>query len=347
LTRIASIDREFRWDRAAVIAREWRFLDPVRSLCEARGLAYELAREQGVNRRQVREVQDFLTFLEQGPRMASIADARAWAASHPPNGWWTLIVEGLDAALEEHGTDAILQGDLIDAVYDWTRSSRIRREGLSLLTAHRAKGLEFDHVVVLDGGWAGHGRGEDPDASRRLFYVAMTRARRTLALMDMSIGNPILRDLGNDQCLLRRRADIDPADVLACGRLYRRLEMADVNLGYAGRLHEESTTARAIAELRTGDWLCVDPGEDAWLLFDARGRKVGKLAKQWKPDPGTVPVEARVYAILRRSADDDGGTHIKRQRWETVIPEIVLRRERQAVSAGANGPIDDVVVGLG
>ena len=50
------------------------------------------------------------------------------------------------------------------------------------LTAHRAKGLEFDQVVVLDGGWNRIGRAEDADASRRLYYVAMTRARLTLTL---------------------------------------------------------------------------------------------------------------------------------------------------------------------
>ena len=62
------------------------------------------------------------------------------------------------------------------------RDARRRQHGLLLLTAHRAKGLEFDHVVVLAGGWDRAGVGENVDAPRRLRYVAMTRARRTLAL---------------------------------------------------------------------------------------------------------------------------------------------------------------------
>ena len=60
---------------------------------------------------------------------------------------------------------------------------RRQQRGLLLLTAHRAKGLEFDHVVVLDGGWNRVGQSEDRDAPRRLYYVAMTRARQTLTLM--------------------------------------------------------------------------------------------------------------------------------------------------------------------
>ena len=51
----------------------------------------------------------------------------------------------------------------IEWLAEWGRDYRRRQRGLLLLTAHRAKGLEFDHVMVLDGGWdkawAGGGRG--------------------------------------------------------------------------------------------------------------------------------------------------------------------------------------------
>ena len=70
----------------------------------------------------------------------------------------------------------------IEWLAEWGRDYRRSQRGLLLLTAHRAKGLEFDHVMVLDGGWDRPGRGEDADAPRRLYYVAMTRARKTLAL---------------------------------------------------------------------------------------------------------------------------------------------------------------------
>ena len=63
---------------------------------------------------------------------------------------------------------------------------RRRQRGLLLLTAHRAKVLEVDHAVVLDGSWERVSRGEDVDAPRRLYYVAMTRARTTVALARLS-----------------------------------------------------------------------------------------------------------------------------------------------------------------
>lgn len=77
------------------------------------------------------------------------------------------------------------------------RDTTNRPNGVRLMTAHRAKGLEFDHVFIIhavDGVWGNRtsrnlfnipaieharniGRIED---ERRLFYVAMTRARRSV-----------------------------------------------------------------------------------------------------------------------------------------------------------------------
>ena len=68
---------------------------------------------------------------------------------------------------------------------------RRRQHGLLLLTGYRARELEFDHVVVLDGGWDRVGRDKDPDAPRRLYYVSMTRARQTLALARFDASHPL------------------------------------------------------------------------------------------------------------------------------------------------------------
>jgi len=58
----------------------------------------------------------------------------------------------------------------------------------SLMTCHGAKGLEFDHVFLigLEEGFLPHAvaldEEEDVEEERRLCYVAMTRARKTLTL---------------------------------------------------------------------------------------------------------------------------------------------------------------------
>ena len=81
--------------------------------------------------------------------------------------------------------------------------------------------LEFDHVVVLDGGWDRVGRGEDPDAPRRLYYVAMTRARQTLTLASLP-GPHRLQDALKDASFVlhRRPPDSLPAAPPELTRLY-------------------------------------------------------------------------------------------------------------------------------
>jgi DNA helicase-2/ATP-dependent DNA helicase PcrA len=80
-------------------------------------------------------------------------------------------------------------------------------EAVSLLTAHKAKGLEFETVFVLscqDDVWAGRGMasklslpanmpigpaGDTKDDQLRLFYVAITRAKRHLYLTSYLLGD--------------------------------------------------------------------------------------------------------------------------------------------------------------
>ena len=69
------------------------------------------------------------------------------------NPWTGLLREAIDEyALETGGTENPLD-HFIEWLAEWGRDVRRRQRGLLLLSAHRAKGLEFDHVIVLDGGW--------------------------------------------------------------------------------------------------------------------------------------------------------------------------------------------------
>lgn len=71
---------------------------------------------------------------------------------------------------------------------DLAQPPHLDEDYLTLSTIHSAKGLEWDHVHVLavyDGNFPAcmsAGTSEQIDEERRLLYVAMTRARRTLSL---------------------------------------------------------------------------------------------------------------------------------------------------------------------
>jgi DNA helicase II / ATP-dependent DNA helicase PcrA len=78
---------------------------------------------------------------------------------------------------------------ITDAALASDQDSLIKNEnGVKLLTVHAAKGLEFDHVFItgLEDGLFPHKKQDDSasdnEEERRLFYVAMTRARKKVYL---------------------------------------------------------------------------------------------------------------------------------------------------------------------
>ena len=100
--------------------------------------------------------------------------------------WAELLAQALDELLLEESDASVLPIAYVrNWLAEWSREVRRRQQGLLLTSAHKAKGLEFDHVVILDGRWRATGDGEDAETPRRLYYVSMTRARRMLTLMKL------------------------------------------------------------------------------------------------------------------------------------------------------------------
>ena len=147
-----------------------------------------------------------------------------------------------------------------------------------LLTAHRAKGLEFDHVVVLDGGWDRVGRGEDVDAPRRLYYVAMTRARKTLTLARLPGSHPFQDALLKAPSVLERdRPAACPPAAPELSRRYRRLSLRDVFLSFAGYRNHDHAVHGAVATLSPGDMLKARPGRLGGSCWTATGPSLVSL----------------------------------------------------------------------
>ncbi|WP_217900526.1 RecQ family ATP-dependent DNA helicase [Maliponia aquimaris] len=326
LQRLATLCPGWNWARTAIIARNWRQLTPVRAYAEAQGIPVEMANEEIPSLWRMREMRQFIGELSADrARLFNVGDLLDIVNGLPANRWSNLLAEGVAALAQEVGMGGVAVPDLVEWFGEWSHDARGEQHGLLLMTAHRAKGLEFDDIVILDGGWDRPSKGEDVDAPRRLFYVAMTRARRSLAVLTQ--GTHPFVPAGGDN-ILRRHAP--PGDVMGSVLTteYRMPSLSEVFIDWGGRQAANSAIARAIAEARTGDAVTLYSDAGRWWITDTKGRRIGAMKSGWTPPKGNVGLSAQIGAIVTRFAHESGEDHrskLRQDAWEIVLPEITAR----------------------
>ncbi len=325
LLRLSRLIPDWTWSRAAIIARDWRKLAPVRDFAEALGIPVEIANEQLPGLWRMREMQMFINALRADHgRMVSVADLTGMLNAIPSSRWTNRIGEGVGLLAREIDGRSLPAADVIEWFAEWAREAWGAQRGLKLLTAHRAKGLEFDDVVILDGGWERPSRNEDQDAPRRLFYVAMTRARRNLVVMSNDNHEYLPTQ---SPAVINRHVTPDLATFPGPRRYFQSAEVRMVDLSFAGRQGASHPALGAIGEARAGDPMTLVREHDRWHLKDSNGRSLGRMAKSFAPPSNTSFARGEIAAILRwRKEDGDEAFHytLRRDAWEVVIPEMVF-----------------------
>ncbi len=327
--RLAGLDPGWDWSRCAVIAREWKYLDPVRAFCELHNIPSQMGNEEIPGFWRLRETRTLVEWLRGlKPAIIDSLTLRDWIKALPSGSWNDLLQQAIDEhELETDGAE-IPVNHLIEWLAEWGREIRRRQRGLLLLTGHSAKGLEFDHVAVLDGGWSRIGTDEDPDAARRLYYVAMTRARQTLTLARLQDSHGLLEALSDNRSVIQRKPIELPPNPEALGYRYIRADLKNVDLGFAGRQGDHHPVHRSIAALSPGEALDIRIGNNGrWELLNRTGTVVGHLANNFKPPAGTRYRSAKVFAIIGWSRDAtplEYRENVKCDSWEVVVPELVF-----------------------
>ena len=337
LQRLSGLTPNWTWSTCAVVARDWSYLDPVRSLCELHDIPVEMANEDFSGFWHLRETRALRDWLHQHDApLVRGADLATWLGSQPQGPWVKLLQEAAAEYALETGRTETARDSFIEWLAEWGREFRRRQGGLLLTTAHRAKGLEFDHVIVLDGAWDRIGHGEDQDAPRRLYYVAMTRARQTLTLMRLPGRHPFQDALQRSASVLSRPAPVGlSAPPPELNRSYRRLSLGDVFLSFAGYRAPGDPVHAAIAALSPGDRLHVRNGSNPWELLDGRGTVVGQLARSFTPPARMHCASASVLAIAtwdRERSDANYRERLRSDVWEVVVPELAFEPELSKVS---------------
>ena len=342
---------DWDWSRCAVIAREWKYLEPVRAFCEVNAIPVQMGDEEIPRFWHLREIREMVEWLRRAETpLVSGADLRAWVDTHPSGPWIDLLREALDEHAIETGEGAEVPVDhFVEWLAEWGRDVRRRPRGLMLLTAHRAKGLEFDHVAVLDGGWERRRREEDADAPRRLYYVAMTRARQTLSLVRFGRAqdgtgasfvrepeapayagraHPLSQAVLDGGRFLIRPPTVPPSEGGELARVYRRPGLDEINLGFVGRHRPRHPVHRAITALSPGNSLELrEDRQGRQNLLDGSGTGVGRLARNFEPPPRMRCTSATVVAVVgwsREASDPRYRDDLKCDAWEVVIPELVF-----------------------
>jgi ATP-dependent DNA helicase RecQ len=364
LRRLSALDPDWQWSRCAIIARNWVDLDPVKGACLVHGIPAQSAREELSSFWRTRETQRFLTTLEaSGATTIETAEIQRYRMDLPEDPWAALLAQALEELMLEESHAAVLPTAFVrNWLGDWSKEIRRRQQGLLLTSAHRAKGLEFDHVVILDGCWNSTSAAEEEDTEtpRRLYYVSMTRARETLSLISLEGGDHggswdnslaagrderasvLLQQLRGAPSVLERQA---PCPEIADSRLGVRVmecTMEDVVLSFAGWSPAGSKVHHAIARLAPGDPLSIVHEDGQWKILDRTGNQVGRMARKWSPLADMAIDRAAVHGIFTRWAKDEADERYRQrlrcETWEVVVPKLQLSRRRLPA---ADGPQQD------
>lgn len=325
--RLSILDPDWDWCDCAVIAREWKFLEPVRAWCELHDIPVQMADENSPPLWKLRETQAMVDWIRANEsKLISAKSLYAYLDTRSANPWWFLLSQALDAWVLEYSAEEWPVEHFFEWLAEWGRDLRRKQRGLLLLTAHRAKGLEFNHVAVLDGGWDRLQDNEDADSSRRLYYVAMTRAKQTLFLVQQGQPNTLLHNLSDDPAILRRSKTALPAARAELHRKYLCLSQAEIDLGYSGRYESNHAVHQRIAALEAEDPLLLKRSDKTWELTNLDGESVCRLSKSFSPPDGKQFFSAKVVSVIVRQKEDSEPEYQDRlrcDRWEVVIPELI------------------------
>jgi ATP-dependent DNA helicase RecQ len=335
------------WSGIAVLSRSHRELAQVRVLAEQENIPIRWWADRGKipHLHQVREIARFLKHLsgmKNSPvrageliRLAeAVPDARG-------NHWMRFLERALEGWREESGNAEIPAHEALEFLYEECAESRRDfsfGEGVTLSTVHAAKGTEHDHVLLV-GSWRLAGSRTEREELRRIFYVGMTRARRTLAMIEQrGVGRSVLEGLGGAG-VLRRRAGAGTAGRSGNDDSYRNtvnygiLGLEDIHLGYPKRFRENHPLHAALAGLRPGDKL-VMRADDAHLgLYDLDGQCVGRLSRkaaaEWGRRLNRIR-EVRVLALVRRTVGQEAISDPQDycvEEWEIPVGEVLFEEE--------------------
>ncbi len=339
LRRLKALDPGFRWEHSAILGRTREDLMSLRAALEACGIGcnWGLDRDRLPPFHRIREVAQGIRYLkERRHELSRASELREalFTIGIEGNRWWRLLGELLEEWQVESDNAMLpvaLALEFISEALALRQREPSAREGVFLSTIHSAKGMEFKHLFLLGGGWQ---RTSDPgqqEEERRLCYVAMTRARETLTLLERADSyHPHVGSIGEG--VLVRRPPLDesfPREVVA--NRFELLSLDEVYLDFAGRQPQGGKVHQHLAALAPGTRLTARMRGEGVEFCDEQGVAVARLSARgrevWRTRlAGKVEIE--VVAMIERTREEvaeEFWCEDLAERWEVPVVEIRWR----------------------
>lgn len=287
--------------------------------------------------REINALIELVRQLQQSTVTATLLqkEFHALACYAEDNPWCRLTDAILHEWEDETNNNEMTPFEALDYLYEALHERQ--REHLSadeiyLSTVHAAKGLEFDHVIIL-GVWAKQREVIQQEEERRLYYVGMTRARTTLTLCQLdTVDNPHTQALSG-RGIVRSSADLldEPSDQ-ELRQQYAILDLTSIWISYAATAPNARFVQQEIARLKHGSIVQLQRGDNSNRVFitDKEGHKIGALSNaaslEWKKRLPLIK-EVCIHAIInwRREFLDQTPADDCPEEWEVPLLEVVLR----------------------
>jgi len=290
MNRLQELGGGIEWAGFAVLSRMREALHPIRALLENRGIPvmWTMDRDKVPPLYRIREIDAFLGVLKTqrkehrtASELISELHRRSGNGTGDP---WVLLLENLLYGFREETADAELPVDgAVEYLYEALTEQRREHSfgsGVYLSTVHGAKGMEFDHVFILDDGWSAGRNIRETEEERRTYYVSMTRARETLCLFEREgRKNPHTILLAKGAVVRRRARCAGPLPARVVDKRYELLGMQDVYLSFAARYPSGHQVHEHLARIQPGDAAALNVRGARLEVVDSEGCCLVQLSK--------------------------------------------------------------------
>ena len=342
IKKLQQLDSHLTYSDCAILSREWQDLDPIRTLFEEENIPISInwGRYNFPAFTRIRENEKLLNYLQENSTKE--LQANTLLNLLPPyreedNIWQNNLRNIIEDWAEETADTAQPVPDILDYLYetlsDQRRSGNVGN-GVFLSTVHSVKGMEFKHIFILADNWQ-QKQGAELEEERRLFYVAMSRARESLHLFSQQPTNksktkkhPHTSLLEGEE-IFRKIVDQKESNKQPHFR-YEILGMKELYIDYGGRKASSHPIHKELSRLQPGDTLQLKERNKQLELL-SRGIPVARLskstAKRWRSLLKFIKT-AKIIAITVRHRDDSkDNAFIDRylmESWELPIVELKI-----------------------